>query len=135
MTVIYVREQGSVVRKHGGRILVEKDQVTLLEIPLRKTDSVAVFGNVQVTTQALSEFLDRNIPLALYTRNGRLKGHLLPEANRNLQLRLAQYQVALDEKASLGIARNIVRAKLRNSAALISDYRAHYPSRSLAAAG
>ena len=74
MAVVYIREQGAVVCKRGSRILVEKEGETLLEILLRQTDSVAVFGNVQVTTQALSELLERGIPLALYTRHCRLKG-------------------------------------------------------------
>src|SRR5438270_681634 len=115
MAVIYVREQGSVIRKRGGRILVEKEHETLLEIPLRMTESVAVFGNVQVTTQALSELLDRGIPLALYTRHGRLKGHLTPDTSKNVPLRVAQYRTALDEAAALGIAKELVMAKLRNS--------------------
>jgi CRISP-associated protein Cas1 len=134
MAVIYIREQGSVIRKRGSRILVEKDCAALLEIPLRQTDSVAVFGNVQVTTQALSELLDRGIPLALYTRHGRLKGHLVPDVSKNILLRVSQYKTALDDAASLRIAKAIVRAKLRNSVELLSDYRRHYPSDALSAA-
>ena len=134
MAVVYVKEQGSIVRKRGERILVEKDDALLLEIPLRQTDSVAIFGNVQVTTQALSELLERGIPLALYTRHGRLKGHLVPDVSKNVPLRVAQYRTALDETASLGIAKAVVRAKLRNAGRLLADYRGHYPSDALAAA-
>jgi len=134
VAVIYVKEQGAIIRKHSERILVEKDGVLLLEIPLRQTDSVAVFGNVQVTTQALSELLDRGIPLALYTRHGRLKGHLVPDLSKNVPLRVAQYRTALDEAASLAIAKAVVQAKLRNAARLLADYRSHYPSDALAAA-
>ncbi len=127
MAVVYVKEQGAIIRKHFGRILVEKDQELLLEIPLRQTDSVAVFGNVQVTTQALSELLERGIPLALYTRHGRLKGHLVPDISKNVPLRVAQYRAA-----ALRIAKAVVRAKLLNSGMLLSDYRRHYPSERLA---
>ncbi len=134
MAVIYVKEQGAAIRKHGGRLLVTKDENTLSEIPLRMTDSVAVFGNVQVTTQALSELLDRGIPLALYTRHGRLKGHLVPDVSKNVPLRVAQYRTAMDEAAALAIAREVVRAKLRNAGRLLADYRSHYPSDALAAA-
>jgi|SRR5579871_132876 len=134
MAVIYVIEQGAVVRKRGGRILVEKDHETLSEIPLRQTDSIAVYGNVQVTTQALSELLERGIPLALYTRHGRLKGHLTPEVSKNVTLRVAQYRLALDEPAALGMAKAVVRAKVRNAWRLLADYRSNYPSSVLAAA-
>ena len=135
MAVVYVKEQGAVIRKRGGRILVEKDETLLLEIALRQTDSLAVFGNVQVTTQALSELLDRGIPLALYTRHGRLKGHLVPDISKNVPLRVAQYQTALDSVASLNLAKTVVEAKLRNAGRLLTDYRSHYPSDALALAG
>jgi len=128
MAVIYVKEQGAMVIKRGSRLLVEKDDQLLLEIPLRDTDSVAVFGNIQVTTQALSELLDRSIPLAFYTRHGRFKGSLTPQASKNVPLRLAQYRTSQDEGRSLEIAKAVVRAKLHNSAALIAAYRANYPS-------
>jgi CRISPR-associated protein Cas1 len=134
MAVVYVKEQGAIVRKHGERILVEKDGQLLAEIRLRETGSVALFGNVQVTTQALSELLDRGIPLALYTRHGRLKGHLAPEMSKNVALRVAQYQAALDEAAALALAKAVVQAKVRNAGRLLADYRSHYPSDALAAA-
>jgi CRISPR-associated protein Cas1 len=134
MPVVYVKEQGAIIRKHGGRILVEKDDALLLEIALRQTDSVAVFGNVQVTTQALSELLDRGIPLALYTRHGRLKGQLVPNVSKNVLLRVAQYRTTLDGAASLGLAKAVVQAKLRNAGRLLADYRSHYPSDALASA-
>jgi CRISPR-associated protein Cas1 len=134
MPVVYIKEQGAAVRKRGGRILVEKKGEILLELPLRQTLAVAVFGNVQVTTQALSELLDRGIGLTLFTRNGRLKGHLAPEAGKNIAVRLAHYKAATTEAAALAFARDLVAAKLSNSAATVRRYRSNYASESLAAA-
>ena len=131
MSIVYVKEQGSAIRKRAGRMVVMKDSEILLEIPLRDTTSVAVFGNVQVTTQAMSEFLDSGIALSLFTRNGRLKGHLTPEASKNMPLRIKQYECALDPVRALKLAKAVVRAKLKNSAALVADYRAHYPGPAL----
>lgn len=131
MGVVYIREQGAVVRKRGGRLLIEKDDQRLAEIRLRETDGVAVFGAVQVTTQALSELLDRGIGLTLYTRTGRLKGHLVPAEPGNIHLRLAQYRAATDAGAALLLAKAVVQAKLRRAAALLSDYRDHYPAAAL----
>jgi CRISPR-associated protein Cas1 len=135
MPVVYVKEQGASVHKRGGRMVVEKDGAVLAEVPLRETELVAVFGSVQVTTQAMSELLDRGIPLALYTRHGRLKGRLEPEMSKNVPLRLAQYRAGTEESASLALARPMVTAKLANSAAVIEGYRANYPSEGLGGAG
>jgi CRISPR-associated protein Cas1 len=134
MAVVYIKEQGAIVHTRGARILVEKEDHLLLEIRLRETTGIAVFGNVQVTTQALSELLDHRIPLALYTRHGRLKGRLVPDLSGNVLLRVAQYRTSLDDSASLAFAQAVVRAKLRNAGKLLADYRTHYPSDSLAAA-
>lgn len=125
MAVIHIREQRTVIRKRGGRIVLEKDKEMLRELPLIKVDSVAVYGNVQVTTQALSELLERGIPLTLYTINGRLKGRLVPETSRNVELRLKQYEWSVSEERSLAIAREIVAAKLWNSAEVVEDWLKH----------
>lgn len=126
MSVVYVKEQGAVIRKRGSRLVVEKDGETLTELLTRHTDSVSVFGGVQVTTQAMSEMLERGIGLTLYTRHGRLKGHLVPEESKNVQIRLAQFRVAFDEPGCMWTARAIVRAKLLNSADLLADYGSNY---------
>jgi CRISPR-associated protein Cas1 len=122
------------VHKRGSRLVVEKDDKTLAEIPLRETDLVALFGNVQVTTQALAELLDRGIPVGLYTRNGRLKGRVAPEASGAVRIRLAQFAAATNPAETLRMARPFVCAKLANSAALVEEHRVNYPSESLLAA-
>ena len=53
MSVLYIKEQGSCVQKRSERIVVTKGNQSLLEIPTANVENVAVFGNVQVTTQAL----------------------------------------------------------------------------------
>ena len=128
MSVLYIKEQRATIRKRGTRLLVEKEDKVLLEIPIRQTESVAIYGNVQVTTQAMIELLDNNVPLAIYTRTGRLRGHLMPESSKNAELRVEQYRCSTDPARSLAIARSVVSAKVRNSAALIAGYRTNYPS-------
>jgi len=124
--VVYVREQRAEVRKRGGRLVVEKEKQELLEIPLRQTEAVAVYGNVQVTTQALSELLERGIALTFYTMNGRLKGRLVGELSKNVELRVTQYEWRRDEGKRLEIAREVVAAKLWNSGEVLADYGINY---------
>lgn len=126
MAVVYVKEQGAIIRKRGSRLVVEKDGETLNELLTRRTETVSIFGNVQVTTQALSEMLERGIGLTLYTRHGRLKGHLVPEESKNVEIRILQFRAAFDGVRSMEAARAIVRTKLLNSASLLEEYRANY---------
>ncbi|NTU43471.1 MAG: hypothetical protein HGA78_10585, partial [Nitrospirales bacterium] len=61
MANLYLTEQGSVLRKTGERIVVEKDDEVLLDVPCSKIEAVLIFGNVQVTTQAVHELLTHGI--------------------------------------------------------------------------
>lgn len=129
--IVYVKEQGACVRKRGSRILIEKDDQTLREIPLKDTAAVAVFGNVQVTTQALAVLLDAGIPLSLLSRHGRLRGRLVPDDPRDAGLLLAQFGASTNAASSLAAARALVGAKLWNSAAVIGEFHSNHPALAL----
>jgi CRISPR-associated protein Cas1 len=106
---------------------VDKDGAVLLEVPCRKLDAVLVFGNVQVTTQALAELLDQGIELAFFSRSGKLRGQLTPPKARNIPLRMSQYELARTEDRSLQLAREVVRCKIANSAAVLRRFRRNHP--------
>ncbi len=134
MSVVYVKEQGAAVHKRGNRLLIEKDDVTLAEIPLRETTMVALFGNVQPSSQALGELAEHGIPVSFYTRNGRLRARVVPEASGSIEAKLRQYRAATHAETALPVAKALVCAKLANSRRLVEDYRKHYPSDGLAQA-
>lgn len=115
MAVLYVVEQGAKIRKTGHRIVVEKDNKELLEVETMRLDTILVFGNVQVSTQALAELLGQGIELALFSSRGELRGQLTPPHARNVELRLRQYGRHADDTWRLARAREVVAAKLRNS--------------------
>jgi CRISPR-associated protein Cas1 len=129
MANLYLIEQGAVVRKAGDRLIVEKDDVELLEIECFKLDTIFLFGNVHVTTPALTELLDHGIELALLTLGGRLKGQLTPPKAKNVLLRMAQYQKSQDPAFALPLARAFVRAKVCNAQALLARQHRNYPDR------
>ncbi|MCS6927553.1 MAG: CRISPR-associated endonuclease Cas1 [Candidatus Binatia bacterium] len=132
MANLYLTEQGAVVRKTGNRLIVEKDGVELLEVECFKLDTIFLFGNVHVTTPALSELLEHGIELALLTVGGRLKGQLTPPKAKNVLLRMAQYQKSQDPTFALPLARAFVGAKVRNAQALLSRQHRNYPERGFA---
>jgi CRISPR-associated protein Cas1 len=115
MSVLYVVEQGAKIRKTGHRIVVEKDDKELLEVEAMRLDTILVFGNVQVSTQALAELLGQGIEFALFSSHGELRGQLTPPHARNVELRLKQYGRHGDPAWRLQRAREVVEAKLRNS--------------------
>lgn len=129
MANLYLAEQGSTLRKTGDRLIVEKDDKELLEIECFKVDTIFLFGNVHVTTPALTELLDHGIELALLTMGGRLKGQLTPPKAKNVLLRMAQYQKSQDGPFALNLARYFVHGKVGNAFSLLTRQHRNYPER------
>ncbi len=119
---LYIAEQGAVLRKSGDRFLVEADQSIRLDVPYHRLENILLFGNIQVTTQAIGEALDKGIAFGFFTRHGRLRGALVPPGDHNVALRIRQYQLYLDEPRSLRLARALIDAKIRNGLAVLKRY-------------
>lgn len=129
MATLYLTEQGAVLRKTGERLIVEKEDQELLDIECFKVDTIFVFGNVHVTTPALTTLLDHGIELAFLTMTGRLKGQLTPPKAKNVLLRVAQYQKLQEMAFALELARSFVRGKVQNALALLTRQHRNYPER------
>jgi len=124
---LYLTEQGAMLRKAGDRFLVEKDDEVLLDLPYHKLETVLLFGNIQVTTQALAELLEKGVNLSLFSRQGQYRGSLASPRGRNIELRLAQFDCYRDGGRALETARSIVSAKIANGLAVLARYREKNP--------
>lgn len=119
---LYVTEQGSVVRKSGDRYLVESGDRVVLDLPYHKLEQVMLFGRVQVTSQAMTEMLDKGIGVSLFSRQGRYRGSLLPPKGSQVELRMRQFDLYRDEARCLELARRTVEAKVRNGRGVLERY-------------
>ena len=127
MAILYLTEQGATLRKESKRFIVEKEEQILLEVPEFKIDRVLVFGNVQITTQAIAFLLANGIETGFFTITGRLKGKLSPLESKNVYLRLFQYKRYLDEEFKLKLAKTIVDGKIKNQIVLLQRYQRNHP--------
>jgi len=119
---LYVTEAGSIVRKSGDRLLIERDGRMEADIPVHRLEHVCLFGNAQLTTAAMVELLERGVPVSLYTRTGRYRGRLQPPAAKNVDLRIAQYGLHQDAAKALDWGRKTVAAKIANGAWVLRRY-------------
>ncbi len=131
MAFVYVTEQGAIIKKTGERLLVEKDDQTLLDIPADKVEGVLVFGNVQFTTQAAQLLLNQGVEMAIFTRHGKLLGQLTSPFTKNITLRQAQYAKKSDSPFTLSFCKAIVEAKVTNGLELIREFGHNHPETSL----
>src|SRR6056297_2618036 len=96
MAVLYLKEQGSKIKKTGSRLIVEKEGQKLLDIPVYKMSSIVLFGNIQITSQSIKLFLNNQIDIVFMTYNGKHLGSLQAPKSKNIILRINQYRFALD---------------------------------------
>jgi CRISPR-associated protein Cas1 len=127
MTVLYITEQGAVVTKRGDRLRVLKEDRLLLDVPCHEIESVLIFGNVQVTTQAIAELFDHGIELALLSSRGRLRGQLTSPMTKNIDLRIAQYDRHRDPEFILRLSRALVVGKITNGLTLLQRFMDDHP--------
>jgi CRISPR-associated protein Cas1 len=117
--VLYLQEPGSHVGKRSEHLIVRKDGKELSRIPLHAIREVVIFGNVQISTQALETLVANEVPVAFLTGYGRFIATVAPAPAKNVSLREAQFRRFADPAEALHLAREVVRAKLTNQRALL----------------
>lgn len=84
------------------------------EVRLREISQVNLYGGVEITTPALGDLMQRGVPVLHFTRGGWFKGISSGHTHKNVELRMKQFEWAMDRKKSLTIARAIVSGKIKN---------------------
>jgi CRISPR-associated protein Cas1 len=114
---MYITEQGAQIGIDGGRIVVSKYREELVSVRLIDVLHVSVWGNVQVTTQALRTFFDNEIGVFYFSYGGWLQGSATGMPSKNVGLRIRQAGAAA--RGDLSGARRMIFGKIRNGRVLI----------------
>ncbi len=88
-------------------------------VRLGNTSHLAVFGAVQVTTQALHSLCERGISVAYLSAGGWLQAITRGMDHKNVELRQRQFAAAASADRSLTLAKRFVAGKIRNCRTLI----------------
>ena len=96
----------------------EKDRV-IEEVRMRDVSHVALFGNIQISTQAIQSLCEQEIPVTYFSMGGWFYGITRGHGLKNVFLRMEQFRLALDATACLGLARQFVHGKIRNHRTLL----------------
>ena len=129
---VYVQEQGARISKSGETLKVKTVDGRITSIRLIDISEVSVFGNIQITTQAIREMRDRNIPVCYLSYGGWFVGMTAGPAHKNIELRICQHKRYHEKNASLHIAREIVHGKIRNCATMLRRNHKSSPGQALA---
>ena len=123
MATLYITTQGAKLHKESRRLKVTKDDEEITTIPLIKVEQVHIFGNVSVTTPALTWLMSENIDVIFSNQHGKYRGRIIGETGGQSQLRRWQYRRVDNTIFAANTARVIVKAKLHNSRTLLMRYR------------
>ena len=116
---LYIQEQGVTLGKSGDQLTVKSRQQTLQKVKMIDVSQVCLFGNAQITAQALREITAANIPVCHFSYGGWFYAITHGMAHKNIELRIRQFAVAADSVASLAIARQFVLGKIKNCRTLL----------------
>jgi len=88
---------------------------TRMKVPIIDIDRVVIIGRPNVTIAVLQRLMLDGVPGYFLTSRGRWIGSLIPDNNKNALRRIRQFQLSGDKEFALGIARKLVRVKIKNS--------------------
>lgn len=119
MATLYLLEQGAAVYKDNLRFLIWHSDDETKEIPIREVERILVFGNVQISTQAINTCLQEQILLLFLNLSGDYKGHLWNWESNHLGNELLQIEKRQNTAFQLQVSQAIVLGKLINSKQLL----------------
>jgi len=111
---LYVQASGARVGKSGEEFVVFPREGPKQTARLGQTSQVLLFGQVQISTQAIEAALGRGIPICYFSFGGWFYGMTTGLLHKNVELRRLQFRAAESPAASLRLARAFVAAKIRN---------------------
>lgn len=114
---VTVSTAGSSVRKDGEALVLMPppgSEQKPARIALDAVSGIALFGNVQVSTQCLVACMERGIGVSFHTSTGRLVGAVSTGLGNNAALRAKQHAAAENPARATELAKGFVRGKLRN---------------------
>lgn len=101
-------------------VLTIKDKDKLIEeVRMRDVSHIALFGNVQISTQAIQSLCEQEVPVTYFSMGGWFYGITRGHAMKNVFLRMEQFRLAREEKTCLSLARQFVHGKIRNHRTLL----------------
>jgi len=98
-----------------NEVLQVKDKEKLVEeVRIRDVSHVALFGNIQITTQAIQVLCEQDVPVTYFSMGGWFYGITRGHELKNVFLRMEQFRFARDPITCLALARQFVHGKIRN---------------------
>lgn len=116
---LYLNSQGFRVGCKDEVLQIKDKDKLVEEIRLRDLSHVALFGNIQISTQAIQSLCELEIPVTYFSMGGWFYGITRGHGLKNVFLRMEQFRWARDATVCLSLAKQFVHGKIRNHRTLL----------------
>lgn len=116
---LYLNTPGLHVGCSGEVIQVRDNKKLIEEVRLSDVHHLALFGNIQVSTQLVQKLCNLEIPLTYFSTGGWFYGITRGHSLKNIFTRICQFHAAADPSTCVRIARLFISGKIRNQRTLL----------------
>ncbi|PYJ80917.1 MAG: CRISPR-associated endonuclease Cas1 [Verrucomicrobia bacterium] len=116
---LYLNTPGYRVGCKDEVLVVKEKDLLIEEVRMRDVSHVALFGNIQISTQAIQSLCEQEVPVTYFSMGGWFYGITRGHGMKNVFLRMEQFRLARDEAMCLSLAQQFVHGKIRNHRTLL----------------
>jgi CRISPR-associated protein Cas1 len=111
---LYLNKPGLRVGRKDELLQIKEERTLLDEVRINDVSHVALFGNIQISTQAIQTLCEAEVPVTYFSMGGWFYGITRGHELKNVFLRIEQFRQTQDPAACLRLARQFVHGKIRN---------------------
>ncbi len=117
MGTLYVLEKDVYISKDGGVIKVSRraGREKILERPLAHVTDVVILGDAVITPSAIYACTEQGTSIHYLSKTGTYKACISPIENKNVPVRVKQYESYLNNEKKHALAKRFVQGKLHNA--------------------
>lgn len=116
---LYLNTQGLRIGRKEHVLQIKQERETLDEVRVSDLTHVALFGNIQLTTQAIQTLCSAEVPVTWFSMGGWFYGLTRGHELKNVFLRIEQFRTADVPSRCLEFARAFVHGKIRNQRTML----------------
>lgn len=128
---LYLDTQGLKIGRKSETLQIKEQGKLINDVRLNDVNHVALFGNIQISTQAVQALCYAGIPLTYFSVGGWFYGLTRGHHQKNVFLRIQQFQKSAQPEACIQLARQFVEGKIRNHRTLLRRNHVEAPAEAL----
>jgi len=129
---LYLNTQGLYVGKSSNVLKIKEKDKVIEEVRIGEMCQLNVYGNIQISTQAIQALCENEVPIAYFSMGGWFYGITQGLGVKNIFLRQEQFRLVDMPAYSLRLSRNLVAGKIRNQRTMLQRNHVEPPARALA---